>query len=156
MKRLYNIPYFIAGVLIMLFYFKLCNKPLPPPQPDKLKKTIDTTKAKRAALDSVIIIKESIRTVHVHHWHTTRHDSLIPCETKLSIADTVIMADSSLIFSLKQELFLDSIILGNYSKLASRDSSTIAKLDKKLKRAKKINRILSIVTIGAIGVAVVR
>lgn len=147
---IYSLISFALGAMI----FSTCNKETD--KPDTIKDTINTQLKQKDSVKTVVIIKDSIVTKYRTKYKTIRHDSLIPCPEKLEVADKVIEADSSLIFSLKQELFIDSIILGNYSKLASRDSSTIAKLDKKLKRAKKINRILSIVTIGAIGVAVLK
>jgi hypothetical protein len=148
---IFSIACFALGALL----FATCEQSVNH-NPDQIKDTINTQLKQKQIVKTVVIIKDSIVTKYLTKYKTIRHDSLIPCETKLVICDTLIQADSSLIFSLKQELFIDSIILGNYATLASRDSSTIAKLDKKLKRAKKINRILSIVTIGAIGVAVLK
>jgi len=92
----------------------------------------------------------------VTKWREVRHDSLIPCETKLLAADTVIRADSNLIASFQQAMFIDSIMLENYSKLAIRDSATIARLEKKLKRTRKIAYLLAAISGGAIGASLVR
>lgn len=110
----------------------------------------------RQRIDTVIIRKDSIRTKYVTRYRTIRHDSIIPCEIKLALCDTVIRVDSSLIASLKQEIKLDSAILQNYATITKQDSVIIAKLERKLRRSKKLNRVLFVLTLGAIGGANIR
>ena len=82
----------------------------------------------KQAKDSVQI-KEVVRTKYLIRWKEVRHDSLIPCETKLLVSDTVIMRDSYLISSLKEVIRIDSLLI------IAQDS--IIKIDSIALRSKK-------------------
>ncbi len=85
-----------------------------------------------------IIYRDSVRTKVVTRWKTIRHDSLIPCETKLLICDTVILADSALISVLKADIEVSKYLFNQYEEKISQDSITIQKLTKKVKNRKAI------------------
>jgi hypothetical protein len=155
MKK-YYLPFFLAIAIIICFIPKTCEKNEPIGNPDKLKDAISQLKKQADSNKAVVVYKDSIRTRYVTKWREIRHDSLIPCETKLVHCDTLLLIDSSLIYSLKQAVFLDSIIIGNYQKLSSQDSIKIANLSKVVKRRGKIIKVLSAIAGGAIVGAVVR
>lgn len=154
--RKYYLPFFLAIAVIICFIPKTCEKNEPIGNPDKLKDTINHVKKQADSNKVVVVYKDSIRTRYFTKWKEIRHDSLIPCETKLIHCDTLLIADSSLIYSLKQAVFLDSIIIGNYQKLSSQDSTKIASLERVVKRRGKIIKVLSVIAGGAIVGAVVR
>ena len=85
-----------------------------------------------------IIYRDSVRTKVVTRWKTIRHDSLIPCETKLLICDTVIQTDSALISVLKADIEVSKYLFNQYEEKISQDSVTIHKLTKKVKNRKAI------------------
>jgi hypothetical protein len=137
MKK-YYLPFFLAIAIIICFIPKTCERQTLPS--NVTKDTINHVKKQADSNKVVVVYKDSIRTRYVTKWKEIRHDSLIPCETKLVHCDTLLLIDSSLIYSLKQAVFLDSIIIGNYQKLSSQDSTKIASLEKDNKRLKKWNK----------------
>jgi hypothetical protein len=133
-----NRNYYILGgiilVMVIIFTLRRCNRVQPVP-PLRIETKV------RDSIRTVVIVKDSIRTKYVHHWHTIRYDSLIPCEVKLAIADTVILIDSSEIASLKQLIGQDSIIISKLYDNIRKDTIVIRKLNKSLKRQKFITKI---------------
>jgi hypothetical protein len=147
---------FLAIAIIICFIPRTCEKEGYGKTPNAIKDTINHVKKQADSNKVVVVYKDSIRTRYVTKWKEIRHDSLIPCETKLVHCDTLLLADSSLIYSLKQAVFLDSIIIGNYQKLSIQDSTKIARLERVVKRRGKIIKVLSVIAGGAIVGAVVR
>lgn len=78
------------------------------------------------------ILYDTIK-VKVHHYHNIRHDSLIPCETKLVICDTIIVKDSTLIAS--QDSIITDLhsLVGTWKQVHVSDSIDHEKAIKKLK-----------------------
>lgn len=137
-----------VGVVIFQLIPK-CSTDVIEPLDDSIKDTIAAQKLRRDSIHEVVVYKDSIRTVHHHHWHVARHDSLIPCDQKLAIADTLIQADSSLISELKAELFVADLIIANYDTLVKKDSVRIAAKDKTIRKLKRQRNIAA--GVGALG-----
>lgn len=129
--------YLLGGIIltmVILFTVSKCNRGQSVPQ-------FHIETKVRDSIRTVIEYKDSIRTKYIHHWHTIRYDSLIPCETLVLFCDTIIRIDSSEIASLKAELVQDSIIEAQLYENIRKDTTVIRKLNKSLKRQKFITKV---------------
>ncbi len=140
--------------LLCIVLFRGCNEP--EPQTNPLKAEVAALKQTKSAIHDTVIYRDSIRTITVTKWRTVRHDSLIPCETKLIICDTVIRADSALIAALRSEVLISDLIISKQDTIIRTDSTTIAHLTRKVRRQKFWLKVVSITAVGCLGAAVVR
>lgn len=157
--RKYYIPFFIAAVVLLCFIPK-CNQFGKTEQPPKVFDSIPYFKAKLAYLESHVTVEYVERVKYRTKFNTIRHDSLIPCETKLLVCDTLILKDDSLINDLlvkdtvntRFNMYLvnriktDSIVL----------SDTCKYFNKEIKKQKWIKRLIIAAWIGREAVGVVR
>jgi hypothetical protein len=100
--------------------------------------SINVLKVKLKVRQDSIIYRDSVRTKIITRWKVIRHDSLIPCEIKLLVCDTVIQADSSLITQLKADIEVSKYLFNQYEEKISQDSTIINKLTRKVKNRKLI------------------
>lgn len=138
----------VVGIIIFQLIPK-CSTDVIEPLDDSIKDTIAAQKIRKDSIHEKVVYKDSVRTVHHHHWHIARHDSLIPCDQKLAIADTLIQIDSSLIAELKAELFVADLIIVNQDTLIKKDSVRIASLNRKVRKLKRQRNIAA--GVGALG-----
>lgn len=151
MSRNKKITLFIATALVGLFFGFLVQKcsgdPVTPVE-NNLKQTIRKQKAQADSTENESRKKDSVRIVYVTKWRTLKPklDSL-PCPEALAeviiLTDSIITVDSSLICSLRAELFIDSLIIRNQDSLILNDSIQIASLSKKLKRQKTATKVVA-------------
>lgn len=116
MNRKYYLPFIIVVAVILAFISGRGCEP-EPQNPNR----IDTLKIIQTKYKDTVRIKEVIRNKVLVKWREVRHDSLIPCETKLLVCDTVIRIDSSLICSLKDVIRVDSIMIVGLNKQVKRE-----------------------------------
>lgn len=123
---------FILGVVIAFFVGKSCQ-----PIAKKININSDSLKAKIPVLNSerkkakdTVIYRDSIRTKYVIMWKEVRHDSLIPCQDKLLVADTLFTRDSSLISALREVIKVDSLLIRTHENIHSVDSAQLVQAHK--------------------------
>lgn len=85
------------------------------PEPTQTIKTIQVNKAKLVAMKPIIIIQTKEVVKWRSKYHEVRHDSIIPCEEKLAICDTVIVKDSTLIATQKIYIGIQDTIIKDQS-----------------------------------------
>jgi len=115
---------------------------------EPIKERVVYLKADQHKLKDTIIYRERIRTKYVVMWKEVRHDSLIPCETKLLVCDTIIRADSAVIIAQKAVISKSDIIIATQDSIIKMDSLTIGGLRKENKKLKRNNKILTWLNIG--------
>ena len=127
-------PFVIIAVLLIIIAFQTCegDKPIPVTNSFDLKHYSDSLAAdarkqehERDILLGIINGKTDTLKKVIHHWHTSRHDSLIPCETKLLICDTLVVKDSILQASKDTVIAKDTRLLKQYKKVRTVDSTNI-------------------------------
>ena len=133
----------ITATVIILLCFKSCGTEKPIIDlTDTLKKQVRELRAKSDSVKTEIVYRDSIRTKIVYKYREIRHDSLIPCETKLLVCDTLLLADSALIFEYKTKAMFDSSIISHQGAIISMDSSRIAQLNKALSKSKLKGKVM--------------
>ena len=128
----------VITALVILLACKSCEQSPVIDYNKDFRDSINLLKNKLKVGKDSIIYRDSVRTKVVVKWKTIRHDSLIPCETKLLVCDTVIQADSALISVLKADIEVSKYLFNQYEEKISQDSITIQKLNKKVKNRKAI------------------
>lgn len=131
----------IISFILAIFIFKSCEKPVSKEylhtlNVDSIVNHTRNEEREIALLNK--IAKSQIDTIYKdrHHYHTIRRDSLIPCETKLILCDTIVVHDS--IHDVTQDLIIakqDSVI-NDWHKIHSSDSCEVVGLKKEVKRQK--------------------
>ena len=91
-------------------------------------------RAKADSTQKVIEYKTKVTTKYVTKWLHVRYDSIIPCNEKLLICDTVIRADSSLIASYQA---LDTIQKAAICELRNNLTDTCKYYQKEIKKQKR-------------------
>lgn len=155
MQRIKDWSPFIAFVLLgilVIIMFKRCG--LEPAT------VVIPEKALQDSFRTVIKYHDSVRVKEVLKWRTMTHitDSIKCYEVLVPFiaqCDTVIKIDSILISSLYSQHSNDSIIISKQDSIIRLDSVRIVKLDKKLKRTRRIALGLGAVLTGAIGVKLI-
>jgi len=99
----------IAGAVIF-FLGRGCKS-----EPTQTIKTIQVNKAKLVAMKPVIVIQTKEVVKWRAKYHEVRRDSIIPCEEKLAICDTVIVKDSTLITTQKIYIAIQDTIIKDQS-----------------------------------------
>lgn len=136
------------AVIILLLTKGCSNEPVQSIDKNK----IVELKGDKDSIRERIVYKDRIKTEYVVKWRNFKGkvDS-IPCPDALNqaiiLTDSIIVVDSSLVASLKAELFVDSLIIKNQEELITQDSIKIVSLNKEVKkqnRRKKLWRSVSI------------
>lgn len=153
--RLYKL--FILGCLIVLALiisdmFHSCKKEQIEINP--IKETIKEDLKRKDSVKEVIVYRDSIRTKLVTKWRN-RTDTLTITEV-VNLCDSVILVDSSLIASLKNEINLGDSIIRNYRIVAVNDSNTIVRLNKDLRKQKRKTKFAAAIAILLGGVAAIK
>ena len=141
----------LAAIICVIVALSHCSH-TPITIPVDLKKSV-IIKEKHVAdsIQTVIVYKDRIRVNDVHHYHSVRYDSLIPCPDKLVVADTVVYIDSSEISSLKADLFVKGLIIANQDTVIRNDSIAYRKLARKL-RWSRFKTKVALVVAGGLGI----
>lgn len=158
MKSLYRdwspfIAFVLLGICLLLM-FKRCDAPEPAIT------TIPELKIKDS-FRVVIKYHDSTRLHYLSKWRfkTRMIDSTVcytEVKTIIAECDTVIMADSILITSLKANIANDSVIIFKQGLMLKADSLQICKLNKKVKRNKIIAKVAFVAGLISGGVAGVK
>lgn len=127
----------VITALSILLACKSCDSRIENSNTD-FRDSINVLKVKLKVRQDSIIYRDSVRTKIITRWKVIRHDSLIPCEIKLLVCDTVIQADSSLITQLKADIEVSKYLFNQYEEKISQDSTIINKLTRKVKNRKLI------------------
>lgn len=130
----------LMAILILLLFTNKCQKT------EKLVNVgADTLRVYVDKWRDSVRVKTEIRTKVITKYKEVRHDSLVPCETKLYYCDTLVLADSALIRAYKEQVYLDSLFMESQSKKIQ----DTCKYFKKQIRKQKIQKWLII--LGAVG-----
>jgi hypothetical protein len=153
----YALAMFLAAI-ILLICFHDCSRNVngKKTETDSIKFQVKKDKVKADSVRTIIVYRDSIRTKIITKWKEVRHDSLIPCETKLLVCDTVIKVDSTLISELKEGRRIDSAIIYNQDLVIRADSFAFCELRKDLKREKRKKRLIAVLAVIAAGLAVTK
>lgn len=119
-----------------------------------IKETIKEDLKRKDSVKEVIVYRDSIRTKLVTKWRN-RTDTLTITEV-VNLCDSVILVDSSLIASLKNEINLDDSIIRNYRIVAVNDSNTIVRLNKDLRKQKRKTKVAAAIAILFGGIAAIK
>ena len=138
----------ILCVVLVCCFFIYMNKCHVPVQ--SVSVIHDTIKVNIEKIKDSIRVKTEFRTKVITKYLQVRHDSIIPCETKLYYCDTLLLADSALIATYKQHVYLDSLYMDSQSK----QLQDTCKYYRKQIRKHKFQKWL--IVIGAIGSHAVR
>lgn len=143
----------LIAIFLLLMNLRGCgpSKPMPMVIPEM---------ARTDSFRTVIKYQDSVRVNYITKWRNkTRLVDSSPCytEVKTIIAecDTIIKVDSILISSLKGQVSNDSVIIFKQGLMLKADSIHIGKLNKKVKRNRRIALGLGAVLAGAIGVKLI-
>jgi hypothetical protein len=151
---------FIIAILTVIVGVKSCDKPYNlSPETTKLINKANTQEAKIKAKEAKASILHDTIAKIVTRYRTIRHDSLIPCETKLVICDTIIVKDSTLIAA--QDSIITDLhsLVGTWKEVHSSDSTDLVKANKEVKKQKRrvvFWKVVSAVEVGVIGFGAVK
>lgn len=153
--RSYIIQVTLAIAVVLLLLRQCGNNPV---IPDNSKHEKDSIDLHRIKIENELLILKSLAktqsdTIYTdrHHYHEVRRDSLIPCETKLILCDTIIVHDS--IHDNTQDLIIvkqDSVIK-DLKITRGIDSATIVGLVRRVKRERNKKRLWQIISAAALG-----
>jgi len=133
----YKTIIYLILVAVAFFFLGKCGQDRPEhTNTESLKERVVYLKADQHKLKDTIIYKEVIRTKYMVMWKEVRHDSLIPCETKLLVCDTIIRADSAVIIAQKAVIVKSDIIIATQDSIIKMDSIAL-KSNKKFWRGFK-------------------
>ncbi len=138
MKKFYDkYSWLIIILLLALVVFKCGNEPKKP-------EPVNIPEIKQQdSFRTIIKHKDSVRVKEVLKWRNMTHitDS-VKCYTEIipfiAQCDTIILHDSILIGTMDKALDLDSTIQNKLINRISQDSAKIVKLEKKVKRNRKL------------------
>jgi len=138
MKQIYKyIGLSFLTVLVVVFFMRKCSNSEIPNLNNPLKERVVYLKADQKKLKDSIVYKEVVRTKYLVMWKEVRHDSLIPCETKLLVCDTIIRADSAVIVAQALVIKKSDVIIATQDSVIKMDSIAL-KSNKKFWRGFKI------------------
>lgn len=142
----------LIAIFLLLMNLRGCD-------PSKPKPVVIPTRV-QDSFRTVIKYQDSVRVHYITKWRNkTRLVDSSPCytEVKTIIAecDTIIKVDSILIGSLKSQHSFDSTVIFNQYIRIKGDSAHIVKLDKKLKRNRRLALGLGAIVAGAVGVKLI-
>jgi hypothetical protein len=151
MEHIKNWSPVVALVLIFILLMQLrgCD-------PKKIEPTIIPEQARTDSFKTVIRYQDSVRIKEVLKWRTmTRIKDSVKCYEVLvpfiAQCDTVIKVDSILITSLKGQVSNDSVIIFKQSLMLKADSIHIVKLDKKVRRNRRMALFFGAIVAGGVG-----
>lgn len=145
-----NIIIAILALCIIFLCFYKCGGEQTQVDNSALKNVINKDKLTKDSIRERIVYKDRIKTEYVVKWRSFKGkvDS-IPCPDALNqaiiLTDSIIVIDSSLVASLKSELFIDSLIIKNQDSLIVQDSVKIVSLKKEIKKHKRQKKFITLV-----------
>jgi hypothetical protein len=150
MTKIKNILLIILATVIVVLLWKSCNHVAPPNyriNVDSILNSITAEEVEIATLKDLASGQTDTIYKERHHYHTIRKDSLITCEDKLVICDTIIIHDS--IHDITQDLIIakQDTVIQKWHLVHSVDSASIAMLSKENRRLKRKNRWLSVLNV---------
>ena len=154
MEHIKNWSPVVALVLIFILLMQLRGCDPKHPEPITIPE-----QARTDSFRTVIKYQDSVRVNYITKWRNkTRLVDSSPCytEVKTIIAecDTIIRIDSILITSLKGQVSNDSVIIFKQGLMLKADSLHICKLDKKVRRNRRMALFFGAIVAGGVGVKV--
>lgn len=143
----------LVAIFLLLMNLRGCD-------PSKPKPVVIPEQARTDSFRTVIKYQDSTRIHYITKWRNkTRLVDSSPCytEVKTIIAecDTIIKVDSILISSLKGQVSNDSVIIFKKGLMLKADSIHIVKLDKKVKRNRRLALFFGAIVAGGVGVKLI-
>ena len=147
-ERKIDIALFLLIALVVVMF--TCNRTPKPIEPINV-----PTKA-QDSFRVVIKYRDSVRIKDVLKWRTlTRITDSVPCYTEIvpfiQACDTIIIHDSILISTMDKALDLDSTVQRGLISRIQSDSVKIVKLNRKVKRNRRIALFFGAVVAGGVG-----
>jgi len=138
MKQIYKSIPIIILVVVAFFLLGKCEREVAKESltTEPLKAKARELKTEQKQAKDTVIYRERVRTKYLVMWKEVRHDSLIPCETKLLVCDTVIRADSAVIIAQARVIAKSDIIIATQDSIIKMDSIAL-KSNKKFWRGFK-------------------
>lgn len=143
MNRKYFLYFFIAVTFIIVFFLgRSCSGSPKIVKTNAEVKTVLKEERVIAKMKETAFIQHDTILKERHHYHTIRRDSLIPCETKLVICDTILVHDS--IHDITQDLIIarQDIVIVEWHVIHSQDSTSILSLKKEVRKQKWQKRVI--------------
>lgn len=137
----YSIPYLIILIVIAFFLGRSCGQVDGQAHNrvnvDSIVKSIRKQEKVIAVLEKKSNIQHDTIYKEHHHYHVIRRDSLIPCETKLVVCDTILVHDS--IHDTTQDLIIakQDTVIKEWNLVHAQDSATIGGLKKENKKLRR-------------------
>ena len=132
---------FFLGILttglVFLICFKSCKPEIKPSDKSKLITKANTQENKIKAEEAKATVLHDTITKLVIRYRTIRHDSLIPCETKLIICDTILVKDSTLIAAKDSIISHYGVLVSDWKQVHSSDSTDLVNANKEVKKQKR-------------------
>lgn len=155
LDRLYKL--FILGCLIVLALiisdmFHSCKKEQIEINP--IKETIKEDLKRKDSVQIRVLNTETVRDRWLTKWKT-KHDT-ITVEQVITLTDSIIKVDSTLISELKEIIKIDSSIIRNYRIVAVNDSNTIVGLNKDLRKQKRRTKVAAAIAMLFGGIAAIK
>ena len=146
----------IAVLCICLFLFDKCNSDVEEYTYGRSSDSLNKVIAKKLIIKDSLLVeskkKDTIRISIVKRYTILKTDTIYAiCEPIIQLCDSIILIDSSQIVDLNHVIKLDSVIIGNYKKIAHNDSVSIVGLVKEVSKHKRHKKWL----LGALGVVAV-
>lgn len=143
----------LVAIFLLLMNLRGCD-------PSKPKPVVIPEQARTDSFRTVIKYQDSVRVKEVLKWRTmTQITDSVKCYEVLvpfiAQCDTVIKYDSILITSLKGQVSNDSVIIFKQGLMLKADSIHIVKLDKKVKRNRRLALFFGAIVAGGVGVKLI-
>lgn len=164
MKEHKTLFYGILTALIFIVFFlgKQCKSPAPEQtNTGALKTKISTQLKQREVQKKEVERRDSIVYKWRDRWHGAKAQiKAAPCDSILPVivrvADSVIVADSSLILAQARVIILDDSIINNYKAIILNDSIEAVSLHKEIRRQKRQKWLIGVASILIGGAAIVK
>ena len=147
-ERKIDIALFLLIALVVVMF--TCNRTPKPIEP------INVPTKTQDSFRTIIKYRDSVRIKDVLKWRTlTRITDSVPCYTEIvpfiQACDTIIIHDSILISTMDKALDLDSTVQRGLISRIQSDSVKIVKLNRKVKRNRRIALFFGAVVAGGVG-----
>lgn len=153
---LYTIVIIILTAVACCLILRSCVKPVS-------KENLHTETKLVLAKESKIHAREKkAKIIHdtVTKWRTrykaVRYDSLIPCETKLVICDTIVIKDSLLISKLEGIQLTQDSVIKDWHTIHANDSTALRRANKEVKKQKKQKQLLAVIALVLGGYSIIK
>lgn len=128
----------LSAALFFTIIFHSCSKPeISPSETPKLILKANTQESKIKAEESKATVLHDTVIKWRERFRVVRHDSLIPCETKLIICDTILVKDSTLIAAKDSIISHYGVLVSDWKQVHSSDSTDLVNANKEVKKQKR-------------------